>query len=98
MARVKRLALKNRIIKILKENDDRIISAKEMKDLLIASGLSSSYIPTSNGVAQTMRIMKGVNSRTVSMKGIADETYLSEGYYLESEDAWTTWVATKVKR
>ncbi len=98
MAGIKRLALKNRIIKILKENEDRVISAKEMKDLLINSGLSSRYIPTSNGVAQTMRIMKGVNSRTVSMKGIADETYLSEGYYLESEDAWTTWVATKVKK
>lgn len=98
MARLRNMALKRRIIRILKENDDRVISAKEMKDLVVNSGLSSNYIPTTNGFAQTMRIMKGVNSRTVSMRGVGNETYSSEGYYLESEDEWNTWVASKVKQ
>lgn len=84
--------LRKRIVSILK-NREEPISAIEMMDLLIQSGLSQNFIPkNSNALGQIMKATKGVHYQMGLRYSPTDSSYQTNLYHLESEDEFTEWL------
>jgi hypothetical protein len=84
--------LRKRIVSILK-NREEPISAIEMMDLLIQSGLSQNFIPkNSNALGQIMKATKGVHHESGFRYGVGDTSYRTNLYHLESEADFTEWL------
>lgn len=90
--RIKHRNLRRKIISILKANDDRVVSAAQMIGLLKQEGLGQQFMPkNTNALAQILIRTKGISNRTEIQRGVGGGSYLGEGYYLESEEAFNEW-------
>ena len=88
-----RVRLKKTIIAVLKENDDRPLSAEQLIHLCQTKGLKANYLPkNTNAMGQIMRQVKGVVSRNTNMTSNQGNYYVSAVYSLESEEAFNEWL------
>lgn len=84
-------ALKQRIVQVLKDNEDRLVPSGEIVELVKATGLAGNYVPDANGIAQICRQIKGLSNGQmhITQEG---KSYLCKGYFIENEDAFKEWV------
>lgn len=93
-----RVKLKKTIIQVLKENDDRPLSAQQLVHLCQQAGLHANYLPkSSNAMGQIMRQLDSASCRAVKsddsiLTGEAGNSYVSAVYSLESEEAFNEWL------
>jgi len=88
-----RVRLKKTIIAVLKENDDRPLSAEQLIHLCQQKGLKPNYLPkNTNAMGQIMRQVKGTLSQTIYLTSNQGNSYLSAVYSLESEEAFNEWL------
>lgn len=93
-----RVKLKKTIIAVLKENDEKPLSAEQLVNLCQAKGLHANYIPkSSNAMGQIMRQLNcpscpAVTTADATLKGDLGNTYVSAVYSLESEEAFNRWL------
>ena len=87
-----RKKLKKTIVQVLKENDDRPLSAEQLMHLC-GQRLKHNYLPkNTNAMGQIMRQVKGVASRKINMTSNQGNCYVSAVYFLENEEAFEEWV------
>ena len=88
-----RVRLKKTIIAVLKDNDDRPLSAEQLIHLCQQKGLNANYLPkNTNAMGQIMRQVKGVVSQNINMSSNRGNYYVSAVYSLESEEAFNEWL------
>lgn len=93
MGKRDKVSLKRRIIKILKDNSDRSLSAEELFNLVKDTGLHQNFLPRStNAMGQILRQTKGVSKRNEIYKSSIGNSYVSGGYFLEDEEAFDDWL------
>ena len=96
MSKVSNIRLRKRLIQILKTHEGDMPSASTLYDMVIESGMSSSLAGSHNRIAQLCRTTGGISSMTTRVRGTLGDTYTAEVYYLESEEAFKSWVASKM--
>ena len=89
--RKRHVVLRRRMIQVLKETA-RPMTAVQMMDLLLDTGLSGSYIGSRSRVAEVLRTTPGIKSRKHSVKGIGHNSYLADTYSLDNEDDFVRWL------
>ena len=93
--RRRNIALKRRMVLILKQNEGRLVSASEMVGLLIDSGLSQRYLKNAVGLGLILKATAGVVRSQTHFKDCGGQTYSSYGYALEDEAAFENWLESK---
>ena len=93
--RKKNIALKRRMVLILKQCEGRPVSANEMVGLLIDSGLSQRYMKNAVGLGLILKNTAGVARYTTNFADCGGQTYSSYGYHLEDEKAFDEWLVSK---
>ena len=87
-----RIKLKKTIIAVLKENDDRPLSAEQLMHLC-GNRLKANYLPKcNNAMGQIMRQMKGVSAASTILTSGRGNSYVSAVYSLENEEAFWEWL------
>ena len=88
-----RIHLKKAIIAVLKENDDRPLSAEQLVHLCKQRGLKANYLPkNNNAMGQIMRQVKGVVAKNVNLTSDRGSCYVSAVYSLDNEEAFNEWL------
>ena len=88
-----RVKLRKTIVQVLKENDDRPLSAEQLIHLCQEKGLKANYLPkSSNAMGQIMRQVKGVSAVSTILTSGRGNSYVSAVYSLESEEAFNEWL------
>lgn len=93
-----RIKLKKTIIKVLKENSDKPLSAQQLINLCEQAGLAKNYTPKSpNAMGQIMRQLncsscRAVTTAEATLTGDLGNNYVSAVYSLESEEAFNEWL------
>lgn len=93
--RRRNIALKRRMVLILKQNEGRVVSASEMVGLLIDSGLSQRYLKSAVGLGLILKATAGVARTQSNFTDCGGQTYSSYGYTLEDEAAFEKWLDSK---
>lgn len=86
-------ALRRRIVAVLATLNEPI-SAADLVERLIGTGLSQRYIANCSRVVQVLRSTKGVSRIPMNITGLQGETYTLDGYVLEDEEVFTAWSKT----
>ena len=88
-----RIKLKKTIIKVLKRNMDRPLSAEQLIHLCQMDGLKANYLPKStNAMGQIMRQVKGVSRVSTILTSGRGNSYVSAVYSLDNEEAFCEWL------
>ena len=92
-----RIKLKKEIIKVLKENADRPLSAEQLM-ALCKDRLKANYLPKcNNAMGQIMRQLQSERCKAVKavdtiLNSGRGNSYVSAVYSLESEEAFNEWL------
>mgnify|MGYP003137819946 CR=1 FL=1 len=97
VAKIRNIRLRKRIIQILKSYDgDELPSASALLELVLQSGMSQRMVGSTARIAQICRTTKGIGSFTGKVCDGKGEFYTAELYYLDSEEDFNDWVASKM--
>ena len=97
VAKIRNIRLRKRIIQILKAYDgEELPSASALLELIIQSGMSQRMVGSTMRLAQICRTTKGIGSFTGKIIDSNGNSYPAELYYLDSEEDFNDWVASKM--
>lgn len=95
-AKISHIRLRKRLVQILKSHEGELPSAQALYQMVIDSGMSPTLAGNHNRIAQLCNITKGIGSLSSKIKSAAGDSYTADVYYLESEEVFNEWVASKM--
>ena len=95
-AKISHIRLRKRLVKILKSHEGELPSAQALYRMVVESGMSPNLQGSHNRIAQICDKTKGIASLTTKIKSVSGDSYTADVYYLESEEDFNEWVASKM--
>tara|TARA_Y100000356_G_scaffold7799_1_gene5682 strand:+ start:322 stop:621 length:300 start_codon:yes stop_codon:yes gene_type:complete len=95
-AKISHIRLRKRLVQILKSHEGELPSAQALYRMVVESGMSPNLAGSHNRIAQICNITKGIGSLSTKITSVSGDSYTADVYYLESEDDFNEWVASKM--